>query len=148
MLPIFLLFALPVLVLSVLPEILLSVFWARTSLLVMIFAWLRALLEIISAFWTVKLSRHPWFLILFPLAFFLFAALLWSGRLWAFKYRGHAYERENKVYNQAARCIGKVLCFVGGEELMVGVANAIYRFDHDAFYELEWCWYGIGSWMP
>lgn len=115
--------------------------------------------ELISALWRVRLYRYPWFLLVFPFTPFLLLALALAGRRWARRY-GRAYTRYEDVPvegggyrhvrtdNQSARLIGKILYWLGGPELMVRVAYAIYWLDHEAFFQLEWCWEGIGGWMP
>lgn len=127
----------------------------KTILLALIFS----VSTLISSLWKVKLYRYPWFLLFLVFYPFIFLALVFTGRLWALKYPGCAYRRQveksvkggytiKNIYNQHARRIGRILNLLGGFELMSNAAHAIYWLDHEAFYQLEWCWEGVGGWMP
>ncbi len=118
----------------------------------MILAILFSILSLLFGFFKVKIWKYPWFIVLFPLYPFLFLALVTVGKLWAIK-RGYAYhgmepDSRRTIKNQHARRVGYLIFYLGGIELMINAANSIYYLDDEAFYQLEWCWYGIGGWLP
>lgn len=94
--------------------------------------------------------KRIWLIPLLILVFPLFYLLLWSGRIWAIRYKRAftRYENNMTYNNKFARGIGVVTNFIGGHQLMQAFAYSIKNFDNEAFHQLEWCWDNIGDWMP